>query len=44
MGKDAPLFHFAVTDYESSVGVQYAAEAQNWSDSVWQSVAQPVTP
>lgn len=44
MGKDATLFHFAATEDESSVGAQYVAEAQRWFDSVWQSVAQPVTP
>ncbi len=39
MGKDATLFHFAVSDDDTSVGTQFVQSAQQWFDSVWNSVA-----
>jgi DNA-binding transcriptional regulator YhcF (GntR family) len=39
MGKDAVLFHYAVSDDESSIGDQHVQQAQAWFDSVWTSVA-----
>lgn len=43
MGKDATLFHFATSEDDTSTGAQYVSEAQKWFDSVWQTVAQPMT-
>lgn len=39
MGKDAILFHYVVTDDESTVDSQHVQQAQAWFDSVWESVA-----
>jgi DNA-binding transcriptional regulator YhcF (GntR family) len=39
MGKDAILFHYAVSDDETAVDSQYVQQAQLWFDSVWNSVA-----
>jgi hypothetical protein len=35
MGKDATLFHFAVSDDEASMSTAYVEEAPTWFDSVW---------
>lgn len=39
MGKDAVLFHYAVSEDDSTVDSQYVEQAQKWFDSVWNSVA-----
>jgi DNA-binding transcriptional regulator YhcF (GntR family) len=39
MGKDAVLFHYAVSEDDSTVDSQYVEQAQKWFDSVWGSVA-----
>jgi DNA-binding transcriptional regulator YhcF (GntR family) len=39
MGKDAILFHYAISDDETTVDSQYVQQAQLWFDSVWDSVA-----
>ncbi|WP_026425049.1 GntR family transcriptional regulator [Actinokineospora inagensis] len=44
MGKDATLFHWAVSDDPEAVSNQYIAQAQAWFDSVWESVAKGYTP
>ena len=44
MGKDAMLFHWAVTDEQDSIATQYVSQAQTWFDSVWESVAKEYVP
>jgi DNA-binding transcriptional regulator YhcF (GntR family) len=44
LGKDAVLFHHAVTDDEATAGPQYVEQARIWFDSVWNSVAREWTP
>jgi DNA-binding transcriptional regulator YhcF (GntR family) len=44
MGKDAVLFHYAVTDDDTAVDSQYVRQAQTWFDSVWESVARDYAP
>jgi DNA-binding transcriptional regulator YhcF (GntR family) len=39
MGKDATLFHFAVSDDEASMNTEYVEQACVWFDSVWTTVA-----
>jgi len=40
MGKDATLFHHAVTDEDdTSTGTQYVAQARTWFDSMWTTVS-----
>ncbi|MGH3718309.1 MAG: GntR family transcriptional regulator [Pseudonocardiaceae bacterium] len=43
-GKDAVLFHYAMTDDESAVEAQYVQQAQGWFSSVWDSVARDYLP
>ncbi len=44
LGKDAVLFHHAVTDDETTAGGQYVEQARTWFDSVWNTVAREWTP
>lgn len=39
MGKDVPLFHYAVTDDETSSGAQFVEAARAWFESVWSTIA-----
>lgn len=39
MGKDATLFHFAVTDDPESIDSTYVRQSRQWFESVWGSVA-----
>ncbi|MBC8093383.1 MAG: winged helix-turn-helix transcriptional regulator [Pseudonocardia sp.] len=39
MGKDATLFHYAVTDDDASTTTQYVGQAKTWFNSVWESVS-----
>jgi hypothetical protein len=39
MGKDTTLFHYAVSDDDTSHGTQFVEAAQTWFDSVWNTVA-----
>jgi len=39
MGKDVPLFHYAVTDDDASHGTQYVEASRQWFDSVWSTIA-----
>jgi DNA-binding transcriptional regulator YhcF (GntR family) len=43
MGKDVPLFHYAVTDDEA-MGTQFVHGARAWFDSLWNSVAREYEP
>jgi DNA-binding transcriptional regulator YhcF (GntR family) len=44
LGKDAVLFHHAVSDDDASIGSQYVQQAREWFDSVWTSIAQDFSP
>jgi DNA-binding transcriptional regulator YhcF (GntR family) len=39
LGKDVPLFHYAVTDDDASHGTQYVEASRQWFDSVWSTIA-----
>lgn len=39
LGKDVPLFHFAVVDDETSDSTQYVELARAWFDSMWSTVS-----
>lgn len=39
MGKDVPLFHYAVTDDDTSHGTQFVEASRQWFDSVWSTIA-----
>ncbi|WUR59783.1 winged helix-turn-helix domain-containing protein [Micromonospora chokoriensis] len=39
MGKDVPLFHYAVTDDETSHGTQFVEASRQWFDSLWSTIA-----
>lgn len=44
MGKDVPLFHYAITDDEASHGTQFVESARMWFDSMWTSIAREYQP
>jgi DNA-binding transcriptional regulator YhcF (GntR family) len=44
MGRDAVLFHHAVTEDPSSTASQYVAQARLWFDSMWTTVARDADP
>ena len=44
MGKDAVLFHHAGDVDPESMASQYVQQARHWFDSVWSTVAKPLTP
>ncbi|MEU7947941.1 hypothetical protein AB0C50_24935 [Micromonospora taraxaci] len=39
MGKDVPLFHYAVTDDDASHVTQFVEASRQWFDSVWSTIA-----
>lgn len=39
MGKDVPLFHYAVSDDDASHGTQFVQASQQWFDSLWGTIA-----
>ncbi|GIE96686.1 winged helix-turn-helix domain-containing protein [Paractinoplanes rishiriensis] len=39
MGKDVPLFHYAVTDDDASHGTQFVEASRQWFDSMWSTIA-----
>jgi len=39
MGKDVPLFHYAVTDDDASHGNQFIEASRQWFDSIWTTIA-----
>ncbi|QDP94820.1 GntR family transcriptional regulator [Microlunatus elymi] len=43
MGKDTALFHHTATKDPDALGTQYVTEAERWFDSVWSTIARPVT-
>jgi hypothetical protein len=38
------LFHYAKTEDDSAIDSQYVSEAQNWFNTVWNSIAKADTP
>lgn len=44
MGKDVPLFHYAVTDDDEAAGTQFVEASRTWFDSVWVSIAREYKP
>jgi DNA-binding transcriptional regulator YhcF (GntR family) len=44
LGKDVPLFHYAITDDDASHGSQFVEASRTWFDSVWSSVAREYEP
>lgn len=39
LGKDTPLFHYANTDLDTSVSVEFIEQAQRWFDTRWDTIA-----
>jgi hypothetical protein len=39
MGKDATLFHHAISDDDTRTGSQYVEEMQSWFETIWTTVA-----
>jgi len=39
MGKDVPLFHYAITDDDASHGTQFVEASRQWFDSMWSTIA-----
>ncbi|NES29886.1 GntR family transcriptional regulator [Micromonospora terminaliae] len=39
MGKDVPLFHYAVSDDDTSHGTQFVEASRQWFDSLWSTIA-----
>jgi DNA-binding transcriptional regulator YhcF (GntR family) len=39
MGKDFSLFHYAITDDETSSGTQFVDASRSWFDSIWTTIA-----
>jgi hypothetical protein len=39
LGKDVPLFHYAVTDEDDALGTQFVHASRAWFDSLWNSIA-----
>jgi DNA-binding transcriptional regulator YhcF (GntR family) len=39
MGKDVPLFHYALSDDETSTSAQFVEAARTWFESVWSTIA-----
>lgn len=44
MGKDVPLFHYAVSDEDTSHGTQFVRSARTWFESLWTTVAKDYHP
>jgi DNA-binding transcriptional regulator YhcF (GntR family) len=44
LGKDVPLFHYAVTDDDEALGTQFVHASRTWFDSLWNSVARGYEP
>jgi hypothetical protein len=39
IGKDVPLFHYAVADDDASHGTQFVQASGQWLDSMWSTIA-----
>src|SRR6266568_6159673 len=39
LGKDVPLFHYAVSDDDTATGTQFVEASRAWFDSLWNSIA-----
>lgn len=44
LGKDSTLFHFSVSDDETSNAPQFVKEAQGWFDSLWETISREYAP
>jgi hypothetical protein len=42
LGLDATLFHFSATE-EGGQGAEYVRSSQRWFDSLWSTIAKPLT-
>lgn len=43
MGKDAVMFHYIDDGDPESTGTQFVTQTRNWFDSIWESIARPLT-
>lgn len=41
MGKDVPLFHYGISDDDTSDGAQFVEQSHTWFDSVWNTISMP---
>jgi hypothetical protein len=39
LGKDVPLFHYAVSDDDTAAGTQFVEASRTWFDSIWNTIA-----
>lgn len=39
LGKDVPLFHYAISDDDTSHGTQFVQAARTWFDSIWNTIS-----
>ncbi len=44
LGKDVPLFHFAMGDGDEAMTSQYVQQARGWFDSVWTTISREYVP
>ena len=44
LGKDVPLFHYAVTDDDAAADTQFVESSRAWFDSIWGSIAREYKP
>ena len=44
LGKDVPLFHYAITDDDEALSTQFVHASRTWFDSLWNTVARGYEP
>jgi DNA-binding transcriptional regulator YhcF (GntR family) len=44
MGKDSTLFHFTIEDDDHAIGTPFVEQAQQWFDSVWDTISREYVP
>jgi len=44
LGKDVPLFHYAISGDDGDAGDQFVEQSRMWFDSVWDTIAHEYTP
>ncbi|MFC3741166.1 winged helix-turn-helix domain-containing protein [Paractinoplanes deccanensis] len=44
LGKDVPLFHYAISGDDGDAGDQFVEQSRLWFDSVWDTIAHEYTP
>ncbi|WP_205650549.1 winged helix-turn-helix domain-containing protein [Actinoplanes solisilvae] len=44
LGKDVPLFHYAISGDDGDAGDQFVQQSRAWFDSVWETIAHEYTP